>query len=85
MKNCGSGTMAKIVTLQKEYGKELSIVKEQQETIESHRAYISRLIVVAMAANEVVKGAKKGDRYYLRVTKQRFNALRLALEMFRKQ
>ena len=89
MKNCGSGTIAKIMMLQKEYRIQPSIVKEQQETIdrtiESSRAYMARLIVVAIAANEVIKGAVKDGRYYLRVSKQRFNALRRALETLRKQ
>ena len=87
IKNCGSKTIAKILMLQKEYGKEESIVETQSmaidRAIESSMAYMNRLIVVAMAANEVIEGAVKDDRYYFRVTKQRVNTLKRVLEALR--
>ena len=46
--------------------------------------YMNRLIVVAMAANELIGGAKKSGRYYFRVTKQRLDTLRQALDALRK-
>ena len=87
IKNCGSKTIAKILMLQKEYGKEESIVETQSmaidRAIESSMAYMNRLIVVAMAANKVIEGAVKDDRYYFRVTKQRVNTLKRVLEALR--
>ena len=68
---------------EKEHGKELAPQKEREtidKAAESSRIYMNRLIVVAIAANELVEAAKKSDRYYIRVTRQRFNTLKLALE-----
>ena len=44
--------------------------------------YMNRLIAVAIAANEVIAGVKKGkcSRYYFCVTAKRFNVLRRSLE-----
>ncbi|MFH1616152.1 MAG: hypothetical protein ABIG61_13835 [Planctomycetota bacterium] len=64
---------------------DLSGVGTIDKAVESSKTYMNRLIVVAMAANELVEGAKKSERYYIKVTKQRFNVLRQALEMLRKQ
>ena len=89
IKGCGAKTVAKIVRLQEEYGKEPSIAKGQQETlditIKNGREFISRLIVVAIVAKELIEGAKKDkhNRYYFRVTTKRFNMLTEALEALR--
>ena len=86
LKNCGDKTTAKIMMLQKEYGKDIRPQKEQEtidSAVKSGRSYMNRLIVVAMAANEMIEGAVKDDRYYFRVTKQRFNALKLVLKALR--
>ena len=86
LKNCGDKTIAKIMMLQKAYGKQHPIVKKQQETIdevtESIRIYMNRLIAVAIAANEVIVGAEKvkHNRYYFCATTKRFNVLRRSLE-----
>jgi len=89
LKNCGSKTIAKIMTLQKEYGKQPPVVKQQHETIEraaeNDRMYMNRLIIVAFAANELVEAAEKADRYYARVSRQRLNIFKGALEALRKQ
>ena len=88
LKNCGPKTTAKIMMLQAEYGKDITSQNEQ-ETIDEAGAggivYMGRLIGVVIAANAVVEGAKKQNRYYLRVSKRRFNALRQALEALRKR
>jgi len=91
LKNCGSKTAAKIMRLQEEYGKEPSFIKDQQETMDKvlgrSRAYMNRLIVVAIAANEVVKSEQKNknNRYYFHVTTKCFNVLMRALEALKKQ
>ena len=90
LKNCGPTTTARILQLQAEYGKDLAPQQEQETidgAVESGRTYMNRLIVVAIAANEVVKSAQKDkhNRYYFRVTTKCFNVLRRALEALRKQ
>jgi hypothetical protein len=90
LSNCGSKTIAKIMTLQRYHSKgSLLFVKLQRERIdraaESRREYISRLIIVVIAAREVLKGAARQDSYYFRVTRQRINTLRQALEALKKQ
>ena len=89
MRNCGSLTIAKILRLQDEYGKGPSFIKYQQETIDkaisTSRADMNRVLGVAIAAGEVVAGAKPDGRYHCRVSKQRYNMLRRALEALRKQ
>jgi hypothetical protein len=54
---------------------------------ESRMEYMNKLIIVAIAAKEVVEGAKRDEhnRYYFRVTKKRFNTLRRTLEALGKQ
>ncbi|MHC4075618.1 MAG: DNA-directed RNA polymerase subunit alpha C-terminal domain-containing protein [Planctomycetota bacterium] len=89
LRNCGRKTIAKIMTLQKYHSKGSLFVKLQRERIdraaESRREYISRLIIVVIAAREVLKGAARQDSYYFRVTRQRINTLRQALEALKKQ
>ena len=89
MRNCGRLTIAKIIRLQAEYGKRPSFIKYQRETIDKTIAggwsYMNRLIGVAIAAGQVVAGAKPDGRYHCRVSKQRYNMLRRALEALRKQ
>jgi len=81
-------TTAKIMMLQAEHGKDLTS-QNKQETIDKAVAggwaYMNRLIAVAIAANSVVECAENQSRYYLRVSRQRFNTLRRALEALRKQ
>ena len=57
------------------------------EAVENSRIYMNRLIAVAIAANEVIAGAKKvkHNRYYFRVAAKRFNVLRRSLETLGKQ
>jgi hypothetical protein len=75
--------------LQKDHSKGPLFVKLQRERInkaaESHREYMNKLIIVVIVAREVLKGAVGQDRLYFRVTRQRINALRRALEAFKKQ
>jgi len=89
LKNCGAKTIAKIMRLQEDYGKEASFAKEEQETVdraaENGLMYMNRLVIVAIAANGVIEGAEKSGSYYFRVSRQRFNALKESLEALRKQ
>ena len=86
LKNCGPKTTAKIMMLQAKYGKDLTSPNEQSAIDKAVAGGIvmGRLIVVVIAANAVVEGAKKQSRYYLRVSKRRFNGLRRALEALEK-
>ena len=86
-KNCGPKTTGRILGMQAEYGKDRSPQKAQgtiDKAVESSRTYMNRLIGVAIDANELIGGAKKSGRYYVQVTRQQFNSLKLALEMLRK-
>ncbi len=88
LKDCGAKTAAKILQLQAEYGKDLTPQKDREtidKAVESSRGYMNRLIVVAIAANEVVKSGQrcKNNRYYFRVTTKYFNVLKRALEALR--
>ncbi|MBW8002003.1 MAG: hypothetical protein FVQ80_08260 [Planctomycetes bacterium] len=64
------------------------IAKKKQEragkAISTSGTYISKLIVVAITANELVGGAEKSSCRYFCVSKQRFHALKLSLEVLRK-
>jgi hypothetical protein len=42
--------------------------------------YMNKLIIIAIVAKEVVEGAAGQDHLYFRITRQRINALRRALE-----
>jgi hypothetical protein len=46
--------------------------------------YMNKLIIIAIVAKEVVEGAAGQDRLYFRITRQRINALRRALETLKK-
>ena len=88
VKNCGAKTTAKVLELQAEYGKDIAPQKGQEaidKALDSGRGYMNRLIIVAIAANEVIEGAKEGGRYYFRVTRQRFNTLKGTLKALKKQ
>ena len=60
------------MVLRKKDGEKLSV--------RSGREYMNKLIAVAIIAIDIVEGAKMSDRYYFRVSTQRINALRQALE-----
>ena len=51
--------------------------------LEKSRRYITAIIAVAAAANEIVENSTKDsrNRYYYRVTTKRFNVLRGAVEV----
>ena len=89
LRNCGAKTVAKIVRLQEKYGKEAAFIKDRRQTVDKavarSRGYVNRLIIVAMAANDVINGAEKESQYHFRVIAKRLNALRRALDAFRKQ
>ena len=74
------------MTLQQQHGKEPE--KEQPVITRPPKTvwdYVIRLTIVAMSAEEVIDGAAEIDRHYFRVTKQRINSLRLAIEELTKQ
>ena len=59
-----------------------------RETVMSKSAeYMNRLFAVALAANKLVESGKKDEanRYYIRVTRKRFNTLRRTLEALGEQ
>lgn len=71
--------------MQADYGRKITPQKQKEaidKAVESSRIYMNRLIVVALAANQVAKSAKKDNhnRYYFRVTTKRFNTLRRTLK-----
>jgi len=53
--------------------------------MKKNSSYFNKLFVVAMAANKVIEGAEKIDRYKVLVNRRRINTLRRALEALRKQ
>lgn len=87
-RNCGDKTLAKIITLQQRYGKVTASVKNKHQSagkaIPGNREHINELIAVAMAANALVEGKNKSDRYHVSVTKQKFNVLSRCLQELRK-
>ena len=87
LKNCGAGTIAKILRFQAEHGKDITPAKPQ-ETIDSvaenGRIYMNKLIAVAIVANDLIEKADLCDRYYFRVSKRRVGALKRSLEALRK-
>jgi hypothetical protein len=72
--------------LQRSHGKGL-FAKAQRKTTdrpaETCWDYMNRLIIVALSAKEVIDGAEKEGRLYFRVTRERINSLRRALEELR--
>ena len=86
IRNCGPKTIAKILQLQAEYGKDVTETNPREDTVfADSRRYVNGLIAVAIVANEVVEGAKRDGRYYCRVTTKRLNMLQRALEALRRQ
>lgn len=89
-KHCGPKTVARILQLQAEYGKDITPAKPREninEVLGESIRNTARLVAVARAANEVVDGAKKDrhNRYYFRVTTKRFNMLIRAVEALGKR
>jgi len=86
MKNCGAKTVAKILQLQAEYGKEAARQKGLEAfttAFNDSGGYMAKLFVVAIAAHELIEGAKKDGRYYFRVSRQRLNMLKETLEILK--
>ena len=88
LKNCGAKTIAKILQLQIDYGKEPLVAEEQRQIIDgikkSGLVYVNKLIVVAMAANALTEETEEIGHYYYSVSTQRFNTLRRTLKALRK-
>ena len=89
LKNCGRRTIAKIKMLQQEYGKQLPSVKDKQhevyKALDNSRGYFNGLIAVVIAANDLIQSTDKSSRYYIPVSKRRFNTLSRFLQELRKQ
>lgn len=88
MQNCGPKTAAKVLELQAKYGKVVALPNRaaaRNNVLAESRSYFDRLIEVALAANELIAGAKKDEhsRYYFCVTTKRFNTLKKAVEMLK--
>ena len=76
--------------MQEKYGKEPEFIKDQRQTVDKavagSKGCMYKLFEVIVTANGLIKGAKKdGSRRYYCVSRQRLNALRRALDGFRKQ
>ncbi len=87
--NIGPVTLAKVLQLQAEHGKDLSEAATHEtisQALANSRIYTNRLITVALASKDIITYATRDlkDRYYYRITTKRFNILKKTLNALRK-